>query len=58
MIERWNIDSAIVGYWRCGATFNEIAELMNLSIEYVINVIDEFKINNYESTTTIWGSAN
>jgi hypothetical protein len=50
MIERWNIDSAIVGYWRCGANFNEISEMMNISLEEVINVIELYKKNNYEST--------
>lgn len=41
-----HIKSAIIGHYRNGASFNHIAAVMNLKIEYVIQVIQDYLKHN------------
>lgn len=38
-----NIKSAIIGYWRSGASYQEISEIISMPQYYVKRIIDEYK---------------
>lgn len=42
MITKQHINSAIIGFYRQGATYDEIGRAMNLKTSYVMNVCKEY----------------